>query len=71
MLVTFDVTLKVMLKLMLQNQTVHLPFQLLGKIVGLQQISSLFVGIGLPCLMVDPLLRETCQGGWFLHHFAA
>ncbi len=29
---------------------VHLPFPLLGKIVGLQQITSFFVRIGLPCL---------------------
>ncbi len=33
-------------------KAVHLPFPLLGKIVGLQQISSFFVGIGLPCLML-------------------
>ena len=32
--------------------TVHLPFPLLDKIVGLQQISSFFVGIRLPCLML-------------------
>ena len=31
---------------------VHLPFPLMGKIVGIQQISSRFVGIRLPCLML-------------------
>ena len=51
--------------------SVHLPFPLLGKIVGLIQLSSFLVGIGLPCLKLKQtsLPRVVTQQSAFLEYW--